>query len=145
MCRSSFISEVRAANMTYGYFNEAERTARLVNDGRTVNVMKKFFGLFTQSLHFLQRYLWKMSILYLVPGFEPTASWSESPHVTTRQGLPPFINKFLHRIEIMRSQMLNEVYDYFKPNKFFIWAQCDVLLKNLFMTLTPGVYCKKGY
>ena len=39
------------------------------------------FGLFKQTIEFYNKYMWKMSIQYMVPGFEPTTfgTWVSSP------------------------------------------------------------------
>ena len=41
--------------------------------------------------------MWKMSIQYLVPGFELTTFWYESLPLTTRPGLPPNLEKSLYQ------------------------------------------------
>ena len=46
-----------------------------------------YFCLFKQTLQFLKQMYVKMSIQYMVLGFEPTTFRTESPPITTRPGL----------------------------------------------------------
>ena len=44
--------------------------------GEAIPGLFYFLGLFRQTLSSVLQYVWKMFIRYLVPGFEPTTSWT---------------------------------------------------------------------
>ena len=63
----------------------------LFSMGQRRPLFRLFLVFSNKHYNFYNKSMWKMSIQYTVPGFEPTTLEHESSPITTRPGLPPRI------------------------------------------------------